>query len=377
MAPTKGEKRPAAEKKPVAAEKTAKVEKKISKEGTSDKKKKKIKKSMETYKIYLFKVLKQVHPDIGISGKAMGIMNSFINDIFEKLAQESSRLARYNKKPTITSREIQTAVRLVLPGELAKHAVSEGTKAVTKNFRVYKGKVGFEEHRIMPSVPIRRPLLPCVTSFHGGSCTHRLKHLEKSDRRDVASFGSLQSSIKENYYTEFDSVDDLVNELDTAISLTLHVKENEQSPLKLVSAMKGSREKRGASVRKLSVSWAPEVYDPIPTSLSHTFTGNKKQQHKSKNSRKNWKNNGKKGQKGSSSSSRGSSGKDKKHHRGKSSGNSSGCYSKSIDSRERVVDANDDFDDFTVGSPDSKSYCGTSFLKNSHTKMHYPVAEAL
>ena len=31
-----------------------------------------------------------------------------------------------------TSREIQTAVRLLLPGELAKHAVSEGTKAVTK-----------------------------------------------------------------------------------------------------------------------------------------------------------------------------------------------------------------------------------------------------
>nr|AFK41221.1 unknown [Lotus japonicus] len=97
-----------------------------------DKKKKRSKKNVETYKIYIFKVLKQVHPDIGISSKAMGIMNSFINDIFEKLAQESSRLARYNKKPTITSREIQTAVRLVLPGELAKHAVSEGTKAVTK-----------------------------------------------------------------------------------------------------------------------------------------------------------------------------------------------------------------------------------------------------
>ena len=133
MAPAKAEKKPA-EKKPVAAEKApAKAEKKISKEGGSDlKKKKKVKKSIETYKIYLFKVLKQVHPDIGISSKAMGIMNSFINDIFEKLAQESSRLARYNKKPTITSREIQTAVRLVLPGELAKHAVSEGTKAVTK-----------------------------------------------------------------------------------------------------------------------------------------------------------------------------------------------------------------------------------------------------
>ena len=58
--------------------------------------------------------------------------NSFINDIFEKIATEAAKLARYNKKPTVTSREIQTSVRLILPGELAKHAVSEGTKAVTK-----------------------------------------------------------------------------------------------------------------------------------------------------------------------------------------------------------------------------------------------------
>ncbi|KAG6586018.1 hypothetical protein SDJN02_17482, partial [Cucurbita argyrosperma subsp. argyrosperma] len=127
------EKKPAEEKKAekAPAEKKPRAEKKLPKDG-ADKKKKKAKKSVETYKIYIFKVLKQVHPDIGISSKAMGIMNSFINDIFEKLAQESSKLARYNKKPTITSREIQTAVRLVLPGELAKHAVSEGTKAVTK-----------------------------------------------------------------------------------------------------------------------------------------------------------------------------------------------------------------------------------------------------
>ena len=74
----------------------------------------------------------QVHPDTGISSKAMSILNSFINDIFDKIASETAQLARYNKKPTVTSREIQTAVRLILPGELAKHAVSEGTKAVTK-----------------------------------------------------------------------------------------------------------------------------------------------------------------------------------------------------------------------------------------------------
>ena len=92
----------------------------------------KVKKGKESFKIYVYKVLKQVHPDTGISSKAMSIMNSFVSDIFERIANEASRLAKYNKRSTISSREVQTAVRLLLPGELAKHAVSEGTKAVTK-----------------------------------------------------------------------------------------------------------------------------------------------------------------------------------------------------------------------------------------------------
>jgi histone H2B len=86
----------------------------------------------ETFSVYIYRVLKQVHPETGISKRSMHIMNSFINDIFEKIALEASKLVRYNKKHTLSSREVQTAVRLLLPGELAKHAVSEGTKAVTK-----------------------------------------------------------------------------------------------------------------------------------------------------------------------------------------------------------------------------------------------------
>jgi histone H2B len=79
----------------------------------------------------------------------MAILNSFVNDIFERIASEASsmclaisswqfydmspisELAAYSKKSTISSREIQTSVRLILPGELAKHAISEGTKSVT------------------------------------------------------------------------------------------------------------------------------------------------------------------------------------------------------------------------------------------------------
>jgi len=95
-------------------------------------KKKRKKMRKETYSSYIYKVLKQVHPDTGISNKAMAILNSFVNDIFERIASEASKLASYSKKSTISSREIQTAVRLILPGELSKHAISEGTKSVTK-----------------------------------------------------------------------------------------------------------------------------------------------------------------------------------------------------------------------------------------------------
>lgn len=110
-----------------AVKKAGKAQKNIKKDD-----KKRHKKRKESYAVYIYKVLKQVHPDTGISSKAMSIMNSFVNDIFERIAAEASRLAHYNKRSTITSREVQTAVRLLLPGELAKHAVSEGTKAVTK-----------------------------------------------------------------------------------------------------------------------------------------------------------------------------------------------------------------------------------------------------
>ena len=80
------------------------------------------------YSVYVYKVLKQVHPETGISSKAMGLMNSFVSDIFECIAGKASRLAHYNKSSTVTSREIQTAVCLLLPGELAKHAVSEAVR---------------------------------------------------------------------------------------------------------------------------------------------------------------------------------------------------------------------------------------------------------
>lgn len=95
----------------------------------------KAKKARKThdYSTYIYKVLKQTHKDKGMSKKGMAVMNSLVKDIFEKISKEASQLAEYDhNRGTLMEKDIQTAVRLIFPGELGKHAVSEGVRAITK-----------------------------------------------------------------------------------------------------------------------------------------------------------------------------------------------------------------------------------------------------
>ena len=90
------------------------------------------KKGKRTWNVYASRTLKGINAKMSLGSRTKKIINSFVNDIFERLATEAAHLARVNKKKTLGSREMQTAVRLVLPAELARHAMSEGTKAVAK-----------------------------------------------------------------------------------------------------------------------------------------------------------------------------------------------------------------------------------------------------
>ncbi|XP_022969529.1 histone H2B.4-like isoform X2 [Cucurbita maxima] len=58
-------------------------------------KKRRSREGREGYKRYVFKVLKQVHPEVGISGQAMVILNNLMNDMFERLAEEATKLSKY------------------------------------------------------------------------------------------------------------------------------------------------------------------------------------------------------------------------------------------------------------------------------------------
>ncbi|XP_019574358.2 histone H2B type W-T [Rhinolophus sinicus] len=84
----------------------------------------------DSFATYFPRVLKCVHQGLSLSQETVSVMDSFVKDIFERIADEASRLVRNTRRTTLTSDEIQTAVRLLLPGELGKHALFEATKAM-------------------------------------------------------------------------------------------------------------------------------------------------------------------------------------------------------------------------------------------------------
>jgi len=92
--------------------------------------KKSNRKPKRSWSVFINRSLKALKKNKSMSSKLVKIVNSFINDQFQRIASEAANLVRANKKRTLGAREVQTAVRLVLPADLAKHAMAEGTKAV-------------------------------------------------------------------------------------------------------------------------------------------------------------------------------------------------------------------------------------------------------
>lgn len=90
-------------------------------------------KRKESYKNFIFKVLEKNYPEQEISNSSLKVMNSFIINIFNGVAKEASNLAHSNNNNTVTTNEIQEAVKLLLPSELAKTAMERGQKAI-QNF---------------------------------------------------------------------------------------------------------------------------------------------------------------------------------------------------------------------------------------------------
>ena len=112
------------------------------------------------------KVLKQVHPELGITSEALNEVNLLCHIFAERIVNEATDLSKMNSKKTIGAREIQTAVRTCLPGELTKHAVSEGLKAHTKYSKMMNNGPGSRSKKAGLLFPVGR--IESLIRHHSG-----------------------------------------------------------------------------------------------------------------------------------------------------------------------------------------------------------------
>ncbi len=77
-------------------------------------------------------MLKATKPELGISSSGMNQFNQIIADLYERVMTECRNMLLYNKKSTLSSKEVETAVRLLFPGELSKHGVQFGRDSLQK-----------------------------------------------------------------------------------------------------------------------------------------------------------------------------------------------------------------------------------------------------
>ena len=90
------------------------------------------KRRYDSWETYIRRIHKQVHPDGGISGEGMSTMEALLDDGLRQIVQKANLLASKMDKKTLNTAMIQAAIHLTIPGELKKHAITEGTKAVRK-----------------------------------------------------------------------------------------------------------------------------------------------------------------------------------------------------------------------------------------------------
>ena len=89
------------------------------------------KKRTESFNLYIFKVLKQVHPEIGMSKRAMTVMNGFVHDTLDHIVNAASNIVKYNERSTMDARASQCHSKLVFHGGLSMYAVTETNRMLS------------------------------------------------------------------------------------------------------------------------------------------------------------------------------------------------------------------------------------------------------
>ena len=82
---------------------------------------------------YIFKILKTCDADYDLNNEATTTtINSIMLDLYSNVSKEAAELSRRRCKSVLGAQDVQTTVKLRLPGEICKYALSEAAKALVK-----------------------------------------------------------------------------------------------------------------------------------------------------------------------------------------------------------------------------------------------------
>ena len=100
------------------------------KSGGGSNRKSHLRKDQDGWHYYINRARSSVSKKHSLSRRAMMVMGSLVEDLFERLATEAINVAHVNRVKTLSGRELQIAVRLLMQGDLQRFGMTEGTRAV-------------------------------------------------------------------------------------------------------------------------------------------------------------------------------------------------------------------------------------------------------
>jgi len=88
--------------------------------------------NVPSFDVYLHKLMEEHHSGLQINKQAVEWLNRFILNVLAETGRQCVLLAEHGRHKGVTSRDVQTMVRISYESQLARSCIASGTKAVTK-----------------------------------------------------------------------------------------------------------------------------------------------------------------------------------------------------------------------------------------------------
>ncbi|GBN29861.1 hypothetical protein AVEN_225082-1 [Araneus ventricosus] len=83
-----------------------------------------------SFKPYILRMKKIVSPDMKLSSIALEDLDNLISNVYEIYCSELQLLSSHTKKKTLTAKDVESATKLCIPGNMKNKAMDFGRRCV-------------------------------------------------------------------------------------------------------------------------------------------------------------------------------------------------------------------------------------------------------